>query len=118
MNVLCIEGRRTELIRRNVLRMQNLLPRLPVLERAYRSLYPALFNAAPSSSLPIRSSSSATFAAASSRADPKKIVISGGSSGGYTVLSALCLYPHAFAAGTSKYGICDLEMLAKDSHKL
>ncbi len=51
------------------------------------------------------------------RADPKKMVISGGSSGGYTVLAALCLYPDVFSAACSRYGISELTALAHDSHK-
>jgi hypothetical protein len=42
--------------------------------------------------------------------DPKRLCIRGGSSGGYTVLAALCDAQRAdvFAAGTSLYGISDL----------
>ncbi|TCD67717.1 hypothetical protein EIP91_012014 [Steccherinum ochraceum] len=49
--------------------------------------------------------------------DPKRTAIRGGSSGGYTVLETLCLYPDAFAAGTSLYGISDLVKLAEFTHK-
>jgi dipeptidyl aminopeptidase/acylaminoacyl peptidase len=42
--------------------------------------------------------------------DPKRLCIRGGSSGGYTVLAALCdaNRPTVFSAGTSMYGISDL----------
>ncbi|GIU97957.1 MAG: peptidase [Actinomycetota bacterium] len=50
-------------------------------------------------------------------ADPTRIVIRGGSAGGYTTLQAL-VSTDVFAAGTSLYGICDLEPLATgDTHK-
>jgi dipeptidyl aminopeptidase/acylaminoacyl peptidase len=50
------------------------------------------------------------------RVDSKKIAIRGSSAGGYTVMSALCSC-NLFAAGTSYYGISDLEALARDTHK-
>ena len=49
-------------------------------------------------------------------ADPDRCLISGGSAGGYTVLSALT-FDNVFAAGASHYGIGDLELLARDTHK-
>ena len=49
-------------------------------------------------------------------ADPAKLFIKGGSSGGLTALMAL-VYSDSFAAATSYYGVADLEMLAKDTHK-
>ena len=48
--------------------------------------------------------------------DPTRCLISGGSAGGYTVLSALA-FDDVFAAGASYYGIGDLELLARDTHK-
>ena len=47
---------------------------------------------------------------------PQKIVIKGSSSGGLTSLMALC-GEGVFAAGTSYYGVADLEMIAHDTHK-
>ncbi|NNN21916.1 MAG: S9 family peptidase [Acidimicrobiales bacterium] len=44
------------------------------------------------------------------------IAIRGGSAGGYTVLEALAM-SDIFGAGVSYYGVCDLELLAKDTHK-
>lgn len=49
-------------------------------------------------------------------ADPRRVVIQGGSAGGYTTLQAL-VSSDVFAAGVSRYGIGDLEMLATDTHK-
>lgn len=49
--------------------------------------------------------------------DSKRVAIRGGSSGGYTVLQALVNYPDTWAAGTSLYGISDLEALAGETHK-
>jgi len=48
--------------------------------------------------------------------DPSRCLISGGSAGGYTVLCALT-FDEVFAAGASHYGIGDLELLARDTHK-
>lgn len=49
-------------------------------------------------------------------ADPERVVIQGGSAGGYTTLQAL-VSTDIFAAGVSRYGIGDLEMLVGDTHK-
>ena len=49
-------------------------------------------------------------------ADPKRVAIAGGSAGGYTTLQALTT-TDIFAAGMSSYGIGDLELLARDTHK-
>ena len=50
-------------------------------------------------------------------ADERRLIIRGGSAGGYTTLAALAFRPGVFAAGASYYGICDLELLARDTHK-
>jgi len=50
-------------------------------------------------------------------ASTEKIVILGGSSGGYTVLEALCRAPGVFKAGISLFGISNLLALAADTHK-
>ena len=50
------------------------------------------------------------------RADRKRLAIRGGSAGGYTTLAALTFHD-VFGAGASYYGICDLEVLAADTHK-
>lgn len=49
-------------------------------------------------------------------ADPEKLAIRGGSSGGFSVLAALAFHD-TFKAGTSYYGISDIEVLAKETHK-
>lgn len=49
-------------------------------------------------------------------ADPDKLLIAGGSAGGYSVLVALSQHD-IFAAGANYYGISDLEVLARDTHK-
>ncbi|KAI0701029.1 alpha/beta-hydrolase [Cytidiella melzeri] len=49
--------------------------------------------------------------------DPKRTAIRGESSGGYDVLETLCVYPDAFAAGASLYGISDLKKLDEFTHK-
>ena len=49
-------------------------------------------------------------------ADPQRLVIKGGSAGGYTTLCALTA-SDVFAAGISRYGVADLEALARDTHK-
>jgi dipeptidyl aminopeptidase/acylaminoacyl peptidase len=49
-------------------------------------------------------------------ADPDRLLIRGGSAGGYTTLAALSFHD-TFAAGTSYYGVSDIEALAQDTHK-
>ncbi len=48
--------------------------------------------------------------------DGDRLVIHGGSAGGYTTLCALA-FTDRFSAGTSSYGVADLEALARDTHK-
>jgi dipeptidyl aminopeptidase/acylaminoacyl peptidase len=50
------------------------------------------------------------------KADPKRLAIRGGSAGGYTTLAALTFHD-VFKAGASYYGISDVEVLARDTHK-
>ena len=54
--------------------------------------------------------------AAAGRVDGERLAIRGGSAGGYTTLCALTFHDD-FTAGTSLYGVADLEALAKDTHK-
>jgi dipeptidyl aminopeptidase/acylaminoacyl peptidase len=49
-------------------------------------------------------------------ADGGRAVIRGGSAGGFTVLAALA-FTDTFAAGASLYGVADLGLLARDTHK-
>jgi len=49
-------------------------------------------------------------------ADPERLAITGGSAGGYTTLSALT-FGDTFTVGASYYGVSDLELLAKETHK-
>ena len=51
------------------------------------------------------------------KADPRRLMIRGGSAGGYTTLAALTFHPGVFRAGASYYGISDIELLARDTHK-
>lgn len=48
--------------------------------------------------------------------DPQKLAIRGGSAGGYVVLATLAACD-LFGAGTSYYGVSDLSLLARDTHK-
>ena len=48
--------------------------------------------------------------------DPARIVIHGGSAGGYSVMAGLA-HTKLFAAGASYYGVSDLEVLARETHK-
>ncbi|SDR38149.1 S9 family peptidase [Natronobacterium texcoconense] len=50
------------------------------------------------------------------RVDPDRLAVSGGSAGGFVVLSALAFHDD-FTAGTSYYGVADLERLAELTHK-
>ncbi|HSQ38177.1 MAG TPA: S9 family peptidase [Acidimicrobiia bacterium] len=58
----------------------------------------------------------AAHLAGTGRADPARLAIRGGSAGGYTTLAALA-FRDEFAAGASHYGVADLELLARDTHK-
>lgn len=49
--------------------------------------------------------------------DGRRAVIRGGSAGGFTTLAALA-FTDAFAAGASHFGVADLSLLARDTHKL
>lgn len=49
-------------------------------------------------------------------ADKERCIVKGSSAGGYSVLAALA-FRETFKAGVSLYGIGDLELLAKDTHK-
>ena len=48
--------------------------------------------------------------------DGERLLIRGGSAGGYTTMAALAFHD-VFAAGTSYYGVSDLELLYQDTHK-
>lgn len=50
------------------------------------------------------------------RIDGDRLVITGSSAGGYTTLAALT-FRDTFKAGASYYGVSNLEILAKDTHK-
>lgn len=58
----------------------------------------------------------AEYLAQTGRVDQDRLIIKGGSAGGYTTLAALT-FTNVFKAGASYYGIGDLELLAKDTHK-
>jgi dipeptidyl aminopeptidase/acylaminoacyl peptidase len=58
----------------------------------------------------------ARWAAAEGLADGARRVATGGSAGGYTTLCLLA-FRDEFAAGASHYGIGDLALLARDTHK-
>ena len=59
----------------------------------------------------------ARFLVQQGKADPNRLIIRGGSAGGYTTLAALTFAPDVFKAGASYYGISDIEVLARDTHK-
>lgn len=48
--------------------------------------------------------------------DGDRLAIEGGSAGGYTTIAALA-FRDVFAAGISAFGVADLEVLARDTHK-
>jgi dipeptidyl aminopeptidase/acylaminoacyl peptidase len=58
----------------------------------------------------------ARYAARQGWVDPKRMAITGGSAGGYTALCALT-FSDVFAAGSSHYGVSNLETLVQDTHK-
>ena len=59
----------------------------------------------------------ATHLAEGGDADADRTWVEGGSAGGYVVLCALTFEPTAFAAGVSRFGVADVEALARDTHK-
>ncbi|KAJ2858111.1 Esterase lipase thioesterase active site [Coemansia erecta] len=50
-------------------------------------------------------------------ADRQRLCIMGSSAGGFTTLACLAFRPEVFAVGASLYGMSDLEVLAKETHK-
>lgn len=48
--------------------------------------------------------------------DPARMAITGGSAGGFTTLCALTFHD-LFSAGASHFGVSDVELLAKETHK-
>jgi dipeptidyl aminopeptidase/acylaminoacyl peptidase len=58
----------------------------------------------------------ARYLAEQGLADPARLAIHGGSAGGYTTLAALT-FLDTFEAGASHFGVSDLELLARDTHK-
>jgi dipeptidyl aminopeptidase/acylaminoacyl peptidase len=58
----------------------------------------------------------AIFLADQSKADRAKLMIRGGSAGGYTTLACLA-FSDVFRCGASYYGIADLALLVRDTHK-
>jgi dipeptidyl aminopeptidase/acylaminoacyl peptidase len=59
----------------------------------------------------------ARWLAEQGRCDPDRLCIRGGSAGGYTTLAALAREDTPFAVGADRFGVADLEALAKDTHK-
>jgi dipeptidyl aminopeptidase/acylaminoacyl peptidase len=51
------------------------------------------------------------------RVDPTRLCIRGGSAGGYTTLAALAREETPFAAGADLFGLADLEVIARETHK-
>ena len=58
----------------------------------------------------------ARFLADRGEVDGERLVIRGGSAGGFTTLAAL-VFRDVFAAGGSHFGVGDLALLARDTHK-
>ena len=58
----------------------------------------------------------ARYLAARGLADERRLAIRGGSAGGYTTLCAVT-FRSAFTAGASHFGIGDLEVFVRDTHK-
>jgi dipeptidyl aminopeptidase/acylaminoacyl peptidase len=58
----------------------------------------------------------ALFLVKQGKADSTKLLIRGGSAGGYTTLAALA-FSDVFRCGASHYGISDLALMVRDTHK-
>ena len=50
-------------------------------------------------------------------AERKRIYLDGGSAGGFTLLLSLIKYPGFFRGGICRYGVADLLMLTRDTHR-
>jgi dipeptidyl aminopeptidase/acylaminoacyl peptidase len=61
-------------------------------------------------------SNAARYLAEQGKANPEKMVIRGGSAGGYTTLACLA-FNDVFRCGASLYGVSDLALLVRDTHK-
>jgi dipeptidyl aminopeptidase/acylaminoacyl peptidase len=59
----------------------------------------------------------ARWLAEQGRVDSARLCIRGGSAGGYTTLAALARADTPFAAGGDHYGLADLEIIARETHK-
>jgi dipeptidyl aminopeptidase/acylaminoacyl peptidase len=59
----------------------------------------------------------ALYLAGKGMADRDRLAIRGGSAGGYTTLACLTFRPDVFKAGASHYGLSELEIFARDTHK-
>jgi len=59
----------------------------------------------------------AGFLATRGLVDPERMAITGGSAGGFTALACLAFRPGVFQCGASHYGIGDLSLLARHTHK-
>jgi len=58
----------------------------------------------------------ARFLEARGDVDGRRMAVQGGSAGGFTTLAALA-FRDVFAAGINEFGVADLEMMARDTHK-
>ena len=59
----------------------------------------------------------ARYLAQAGKADRAKLIIRGGSAGGYTTLACLTFVEDVFRCGASHYGISDLAIMVRDTHK-
>lgn len=64
----------------------------------------------------VDAAAAAQWLATSGLADPERIVITGGSAGGYTALNVLVRHDE-FAGAAAYYGISDMALLARTTHK-
>ena len=71
----------------------------------------------PALSPPPPSCAAAQYLADAGLADPARLCIDGGSAGGFTTLACMG-FKEVFAAGASHYGVADLALLAKETHKV
>lgn len=117
-------------LRRLQVLFPHLDPKLPIVERIYKTIYPVLFSsfanpvadaaaaaAPPTLQRHFDTSYHRQYPSTSPRADPNALIISGGSAGGFTVLACLTNHPSTFSAGCSLYGVTELTSLASESHK-
>jgi dipeptidyl aminopeptidase/acylaminoacyl peptidase len=81
--------------------------------RKYRGVLDGVWGALD----PSDAASCVAYLVKTGRVDGTRVGIMGGSSGGHAALEAIWMFPSVWSAAVSRYGISDVEVLVKDTHK-